>query len=234
MEAEEIIDRIPWRCFFCDFITTDRAEAAAHFGDRDDPQESTPLCKWWTSMQDDERVKQLQDTLQQLDAERDANYRLSTKVEALEYQVENQESVIKSYKPFKDCRTIHDIFCLYDSMEGRALAAKELEQIAESNLNILPVVEENLADYAKRYYDLFEMYKNAWLREMGGVIRPKWHPIDGFVLRAQDIYEKAKEVDRIKKIMVDEVKRSGATKDSLFDAVFRYLAESGKDKIPTN
>lgn len=128
MKVEEIVDRIPWRCFHCDFITMDRAEAAAHFGDRDDPQESTPLCKWWTSMQEDERIQQLQDTLQQLDAERDANYRLSTKVEGLEYLVESQEACIKSYKPFKNCRTIHDVFCLYDSMEGRALAAEKTNE----------------------------------------------------------------------------------------------------------
>lgn len=128
MEVEDIIDRIPWRCFHCDFITMDRAEAAAHFGDRDDPEECKPLCRWWENLTQDERIEQLQDALQQLDAERDANCRLSTKVEALEYQVENQESIIKSYKPFKNCRTIHDVFCLYDSMEGRALAAEKTHE----------------------------------------------------------------------------------------------------------
>lgn len=96
------------------------------------------------------------------------------------------------------------------------------------------VIEENLADYARRFFHAFDTYRNAWLREMGGVIRPKHWEIDGFVLRMRDIYEKAQLVDRIKQIMVQEVKREGANKDSLFDVVFKYLAENGKDEIPTN
>lgn len=55
-----------WRCFHCDFATTDRAEAQAHFGDRDDAEEFKPICKWWQMMSEDERVKTLQDTIQQL------------------------------------------------------------------------------------------------------------------------------------------------------------------------
>jgi hypothetical protein len=44
----------------------------------------------------------------------------------LEYQTEGQIHAINSYKPFREakCRSIYDIFCLYDSMEGRALAAE--------------------------------------------------------------------------------------------------------------
>jgi hypothetical protein len=34
----------------------------------------------------------------------------------------------------------------------------------------------------------FEMYRGAWLREMGGTIVRKSHEIDGFVLRAKEIY----------------------------------------------
>lgn len=122
---EQIVNAIPWRCFHCDFITTDRAEAAAHFGDRDDAAEFTPLCKWWTNITEDERQQALQDALQQLDAERNANERLTTKIEGLEIQVQSQETVIKGYKPFRNCSTIYEVFCLYDSMEGRALAAEE-------------------------------------------------------------------------------------------------------------
>lgn len=61
-----------WRCFHCDFDTWNRKEAAAHFGDRDDPDESKPLCKWWDRMSEDERVGQMQDLIQQLNDERDA------------------------------------------------------------------------------------------------------------------------------------------------------------------
>lgn len=137
MDAEDFIDRIPWRCFFCDFITTDRAEAEAHFGDAD---EAEPLCKWWTSATEDQRLATLQGIQQELNAERDLNARLQTKVEALEYQVESQESVIKSYKPFRGCRSIHDVFCLYDSMEGRALAAEEALKEASNAIQTVPEV----------------------------------------------------------------------------------------------
>jgi len=99
----------------------------------------------------------------------------------------------------------------------------------------METVEANLADYAKRYFDLFEQYRGAWLREMGGVIRPKHWEIDGFVLRMRDIYEKAQLVDRMKQIMVKEVKaRPKRSAEEMFDAVFKMLAEDGHDKIPTN
>lgn len=122
--SNRIIEAIPWRCFHCDFITMDRAEAEAHFGDRDDDSAFSPVCKWWASLLPEQRPDAMQDLLRQLAEERRENDRLSIQVEALEYQVESQEGVIRSYKPFKGCRTIHDVFCLYDSMEGRALAAE--------------------------------------------------------------------------------------------------------------
>lgn len=72
-----------------------------------------------------------------------------------------------------------------------------------------------------------------WLREMGGVIRPKWHAIDGFVLRMRDIYQKAQLVDRIKCIMVKSLDEK-RTANEMFDNVFKMLAEDEHDKIPTN
>lgn len=65
-----------WRCFHCDFATTDRNEAEAHFGDRDDPEECKPICKWWDRMTEDERVGELQQALQDLNYERRENYAL--------------------------------------------------------------------------------------------------------------------------------------------------------------
>jgi hypothetical protein len=95
------------------------------------------------------------------------------------------------------------------------------------------VIEANLADYAQRFYRLFDMYMNAWLREMGGVIVPKHHTIDGFVLRMRGIYEKAQLVDRIKQIMVSELKKDSKA-EQMFDAVFEMLAKDGYDKVPTS
>lgn len=39
----------------------------------------------------------------------------------------------------------------------------------------------------------FDMYRGAWLREIGGVIRTKAHEIDGFVLRTRDVIREAEE-----------------------------------------
>lgn len=125
--------------------------------------------------------------------------------------------------------------------EIQAICAKQQDDLDRANAEIKrlkeeqEVVESNLAEYAKRYFGLFDQYRNAWLREMGGVIRPKHWEIDGFVLRMRDIYQKAQLVDRIKEILIKEVKREGAhMRHEMFDAVFSYIAESGKDTIPTN
>lgn len=69
-----------WRCFHCEFETSERATAAAHFGERDDPEEFKPICKWWESLNADERIEALQDTLQQLNAERDSSESAEAKV----------------------------------------------------------------------------------------------------------------------------------------------------------
>ncbi len=97
----------------------------------------------------------------------------------------------------------------------------------------MEIAEANLADYAKRYFDLFDQYRGAWLREMGGVIRPKSWEIDGFVLRMRDIYEKAQLVDRMKQIMVKKLNEK-CTAEELFAAVFEMLAKDKRDKVPTN
>lgn len=55
-----------WRCFHCDFATTNRRDAEAHFGDRDDADEFKPICKWWSNMDDAERREQLQGVIRQM------------------------------------------------------------------------------------------------------------------------------------------------------------------------
>lgn len=69
-------DARPWICFYCEFETTDRAEAAAHFGDRDDADEFKPLCKWWDRMSAGERIEEMQSLLRDLNEARDENQRL--------------------------------------------------------------------------------------------------------------------------------------------------------------
>ena len=125
MKADAILNALPWRCFHCDFVTNDPAEAQAHFGDRDDAEEFKPICKWWDRMDADERIKTLQDALKDLETERRQNDSARVAIEGLTYQVDCIPSAIKSYKPFRQCNTIYDVFCVFDSMEGRALAAEQ-------------------------------------------------------------------------------------------------------------
>ena len=62
-----------WRCFFCNFVTSDRAEAEAHFGSGDGEE---ALCVDWDNWSEKERVKAVQDLLMELEGERDRSAEL--------------------------------------------------------------------------------------------------------------------------------------------------------------
>jgi len=124
-KMDVILSAIPWRCFHCDFITNDPTEAEAHFGDRDDAEEFKPICKWWDRTGEDERISILQGYIRDIRSEQEENHKRRIEIEGLEYQLQPHRSVFKGYKPFRDCCSVHDVFCVYDSMEGRALAAEE-------------------------------------------------------------------------------------------------------------
>ena len=124
-QVDAILAALPWRCFQCDFVTSNPEEAAAHFGDRDDGEEFKPICKWWARMDDAERLETMQDQIRELNRGAEELIKLRDHVEALEEQLANQESAIKSYRPFRGCRSVNDVFNVFDSMEGRALAAEE-------------------------------------------------------------------------------------------------------------
>lgn len=123
--SEPTEDKRPWICFHCGFETSDETEAEAHFGERDDAEEFTPTCQWWKRIPDGERAQAYQQLLQELEGERRRSETLRVSNEGLEYQVDAQQGAIQSYKPFRQCRSINDVFFVYDSMEGRALAAEE-------------------------------------------------------------------------------------------------------------
>lgn len=134
-KMDAILSALPWRCFHCDFVTNDPVEAQSHFGDVDDASEFSPTCKWWSSMDDDERKHTFQDIQKELTAEQDENGNLRRHIEDMEDRLGAQESAMQSYKPFKKCHSMHEVFCLYDSMEGRALAAEERERILVELIN---------------------------------------------------------------------------------------------------
>ncbi len=130
-----ILSATPWRCFHCDFITNNEEEARAHFGDRDDASEFVPICKWWASMPDDERKHVFQELQRDLSREQDENGDLRQQIESLEDRLNSAENSIRQYKPFKNCNSSWDVFCKYDSMEGRALAAEKRERVLVDAVN---------------------------------------------------------------------------------------------------
>ena len=73
-----------WRCFHCDFVTTDPEEAQAHFGDRDDAEEFKPICKWWAGMDDDERKHAFQDLQRALTREQEDGANQAERIRVLE------------------------------------------------------------------------------------------------------------------------------------------------------
>jgi hypothetical protein len=126
LEAQLAEARQVYRCFHCGFETADEKEAAAHFGDRD---EEFALCQMWASITADDKIRELQSTIRELEGERQDNALLRVRIEGLEYRFEGQRSEIHSFKPFRECDTIQQVFNVYDSMEGRALAGEEQRDI---------------------------------------------------------------------------------------------------------
>lgn len=141
MEEAKRFDAIllatPWRCFHCDFITSDPAEAAAHFGDRDDAEEFKPICRWWDRVADDaEKISAYQTMVMDAHQREDEIGRQRVAIEGLECQIGTNETEIRGFKPFRGCSSIYEVFCLYDSMVGRALAAEErLRGLQEQSTN---------------------------------------------------------------------------------------------------
>lgn len=109
-----------WLCFHCGFETADRREAQAHFGEGPDEE---PLCRSWAELDADGRASEYQSAMGELEREREEADRLRTEVENLEHRLGSYESLVGSR--FRGCRTIGDAFNLFDSMEGRALAAEQ-------------------------------------------------------------------------------------------------------------
>lgn len=118
-----------WVCFHCGEKLTTVGAAQDHFGAK--PQ-ALAGCQIKAGEE-----RGLLMALRKTEASRDEWMDLCTQarmeVERLECQVESLTSAMQSYKPFRNCKSIADVFFLFDSMEGRALAAearlKELQSL---------------------------------------------------------------------------------------------------------
>lgn len=109
-----------WTCFHCGETFTQQGSAADHFGDA--PYRD-PGCLIRVQLGDE---RGLQMALRKAEVEID---RLRNLLESEIVRHETFSALLKSYlrgyRPFRDCETVRDVFFLYDSMEGRALAAEE-------------------------------------------------------------------------------------------------------------
>lgn len=123
-----------WTCYHCGETFTTWGSAEDHFGKT--PQD-VAACKLGGErglvMELRKAKAMAEEQLQRaLQAERD--------IETLECRVSALTADFKSYKPFRNCSSANEAFFIYDSMEGRALAAEERVAVLERLLNT-PEVE---------------------------------------------------------------------------------------------
>jgi hypothetical protein len=116
-----------WVCFHCGERFTTWGSAEDHFGKN---PHDTPAC---IIKAGDERglVMELRKSQQDAEDQLQRALQAEREIEVLEIRVQALTTDFKSFKPFKDCESANQAFFVFDSMEGRALAAEE--RIAETN-----------------------------------------------------------------------------------------------------
>lgn len=108
-------------CFHCGEVFKTFGGAQDHFG-------AEPFASAGCQIKFGEE-RGLEMALRKSEAEvaswRERARRAESEADGLASQVYGLEVQIQSYKPFRDCCSIQDVFNVYDSIEGRALAAEE-------------------------------------------------------------------------------------------------------------
>lgn len=124
--SEEEYRAVPWRCFHCNETFTTPGAAADHFGKYVD---SIPGCVLKVQLGDERgwlmELRRLQ--------EENAHLREQMNEEYWDQGAFNAhlKTLLQTYRPFRRCETLQGAYMVFDSMEGRALAAEErLAQIA--------------------------------------------------------------------------------------------------------
>lgn len=103
-----------WKCFHCGVMCATHEEATDHFG---------PTEAWKPTCQD--RGTDLDLLARTRAAESDAHDFLGQRNDADE-QSEIASAKLSELGRFKGARTIYDAWCMYESMEGRALASEAM------------------------------------------------------------------------------------------------------------
>ncbi|HEX7330345.1 MAG TPA: hypothetical protein VF290_02530 [Pyrinomonadaceae bacterium] len=130
-----------WTCFHCGETFTTIGSAQDHFGAT--PESRAGCLIDHVALETGtgtERGRGLLMELRKVEASRDEwmdqALRGRNEIEALECRVESLTSAMQSYEPFRECNSIRDVFFVFDSMEGRAIAAEDrLNQLAGVSTN---------------------------------------------------------------------------------------------------
>src|ERR1051326_4256192 len=119
-KTEEDYRRGGWRCFHCVETFTTPGAARDHFGDY---MNSTPGCILKVQLGNERgwlmELRRLQEENEHLRQQMNEEYWNQTAFNA------HLKTLIQSYRPFRKCNSLQDVLYVYDSMEGRALAAEE-------------------------------------------------------------------------------------------------------------
>lgn len=119
---------LPWRCFHCEDVFTDPVAAAAHFGTGEQHQAG---CIEKLSAPEKNLVLALRKVCDEFHA---LQFRVSEEITNDEYFYGRLRRSLATIPKFKDCISLHDVFNLFDSLEGRVLAAEErLARLQGSN-----------------------------------------------------------------------------------------------------
>ncbi len=117
----------PWRCFHCDEVFDTRGGAEDHFGNYIN---STPGCVLKVQLGDERgllmELRRVEEENAHLRQQMNEQYWDQVAFSA------HLKTFIQSYRPFRKCETLQDVYFVYDSMEGRALAAEERAGIPQS------------------------------------------------------------------------------------------------------
>lgn len=88
---------------------------------------------------------------------------------------------------------------LVDAGEGKADCA-----LAETGIRVFEKKAQEAERRAEDWRHEFNMYRSAWLRELGGKLIPKRHDIDAFVLTTRALRERAERGARLKQLVEDK------------------------------
>ncbi len=120
--------RASWRCFHCNEVFTTEQDARSHFGFSEFHK---PSCCMKMEAGDKGLAAQLREALD--DASRLRDEISDESAFEKQYHARLESDIKYLAKQFRECRTLRDVFNVYDSMEGRALAAEE--RLAEARRN---------------------------------------------------------------------------------------------------